>query len=161
MGNKNEDKRVVRKETPNIDFSKPIDITIFGTENDPCFGKLYDAMAVECKQCGDCELCNIVQSQHLHLLRGKQEKNNHYIDKEMPTNIENLDRVALDKKVMAILNTNPDEFFLVKKVSKRIAKKFDLMNGEANIELRQSIKRLKADGKVAYNKAHTKIKSKV
>lgn len=61
---------------------KPIDITVFGSQDDPCFGKLYSPMAKECSQCGDCEICAIVTSQKSQVLRGKQEAKHAFKDLE-------------------------------------------------------------------------------
>ena len=50
----------------NVDLLKPIDILSLGSEDDPCFGKLHDLKAPECKNCGDSEFCAIVKAQGLH-----------------------------------------------------------------------------------------------
>lgn len=156
-----EDNRKPRKETPNVEFLKPIDITQFGTENDPCFGKLYDVTANECKQCGDCQLCAIVFSQTQHLLRGVQEKNGSFIDQEMPNGPELLDKDELDKEILTLARNKKGDWVMVDKINVRMKELFDLMGGEANIEVRKSIKRLKEQKKIIQNKAHTKIKFKL
>lgn len=151
-------KREPREQTENINFMKPIDLTQFGTSEDPCFGKLYDATAPECKQCGDCELCFIVHGQNQHLVRGKEEGKNTFMDKEMPDGPEKLDRTEFDKQILTIARNKKGDWVLVNKLNVRMKELFDLMGGEANIEVRNSIKRLKAQGKIKQNKAHTKIK---
>lgn len=150
-----EDKRVPRKELPKLDFSTPIDITLFGTSKDPCFGKLYDATQSECKQCGDCEACAIVQSQYQNLMRDSLEKENRYIDREMPDMPKGLDRDKMDKSIVAFLKKKGG-FVLNTKVAEYIAKEFDLQGGESRIEIRKAIVRLKS--KIVQNKKHTKIK---
>jgi len=49
---------------------KPLDIEKFGSDSDPCFGKLYSLSSSECKRCGDSEICGSVFAQRLN---GKRE----------------------------------------------------------------------------------------
>ena len=42
---------------------EPFDVSKLGSDEDPCFGKLYDLSAPECRECGDIELCAIKLSQ--------------------------------------------------------------------------------------------------
>lgn len=65
-----------------IDIMKPIDITVFGSADDPCFGKLYSPMAKECNMCGDSEICAIVTSQKSKALREKVETKHAFKDLE-------------------------------------------------------------------------------
>jgi hypothetical protein len=65
------------------EFLKPIDITQFGTDDDPCFGKQYNLSEPECKRCGDSELCAIVFSQNLNLERKNIEGKNRFKDLEL------------------------------------------------------------------------------
>lgn len=53
---------------------RPFDVTKFGSDNDPCFGKKYDLSADECQECGDIELCAIAFSHKQTLLRLKKEE---------------------------------------------------------------------------------------
>ena len=55
----------VPRETPIKESKKlvPFDVTKLGSEDDPCFGKLYDLTAPECHECGDIELCALKLSQ--------------------------------------------------------------------------------------------------
>jgi hypothetical protein len=62
------------------DFLTPIDITKFGTEEDPCFGKHNEPKAPECQRCGDFEFCMIVTSENLKRVRKKEEKKTEYKD---------------------------------------------------------------------------------
>jgi len=79
MGNKT--KRKTRKEVK-TDYFEPIDITQIGTEDDPCFGKLYDLSTNECKSCGDNARCAIVMGQGQLLHKSKLEKKNRFKDIE-------------------------------------------------------------------------------
>lgn len=64
------------------DFSTPIDLLKFGSEEDPCFGVLYDPREKECQSCGDCELCAIMLGQNNHLKRNEIEKTQSFKDIE-------------------------------------------------------------------------------
>lgn len=74
--------REPREKTP-ANLMEPIDVTIFGTDDDPCFGKEYNLSTPECKRCGDSELCAIVMGQNNHLKRAKIEKDNRFKDLEI------------------------------------------------------------------------------
>ena len=70
------DKREIRNKIDNsIDILKPLNILSLGSDEDPCFGKLHDLKAAECKMCGDSDFCAIVMSQNLHRDRLKFETN--------------------------------------------------------------------------------------
>ena len=75
--------REPREKTKEVDFMEPINITQFGTDDDPCFGKEYNLSTPECKRCGDSELCGIVMGQNNHIDRKKIEKNNRFKDLEI------------------------------------------------------------------------------
>lgn len=75
-------KKIVKK----VDITKPlspIDITKFGSDDDPCFGKLWDLTEDECKVCGDCTLCGIVYNQTTIKLREEEESNSRFKDLEL------------------------------------------------------------------------------
>jgi len=78
-------KRVKRKklDISEAELLKPLDITKFGSDDDPCFGKLYNLNTSECKRCGDSEICSIVFSQNQNINRKKIEKNNRFKDIEL------------------------------------------------------------------------------
>lgn len=42
------------------EFQKPLDISTIGTDDDPCFGKLFEPATEECSGCGESELCAVV-----------------------------------------------------------------------------------------------------
>jgi hypothetical protein len=78
------------KVSSKVDITKPlqkIDIMKFGTDDDPCFGKLHDFTADECRRCGDQVICQIVFNQKTLGLRGKIEEENRFKDLEL-INIE-------------------------------------------------------------------------
>lgn len=79
-------KRVSRKASKETkamkkgDILTPIKLSDLGSENDPCFGKLYDLTTSECKMCGDSELCCIKTADFLGKTRKELEKENDYKD---------------------------------------------------------------------------------
>lgn len=78
-----------------IDLLKPIDILKLGTDEDPCFGKLHDLKAPECKRCGDSEFCSIIMAQNLHLKRDKLNKSKDFLDLEEAKIVKDMDKVKL------------------------------------------------------------------
>lgn len=76
--------RKSREEIDKNDYDMliPIDITKFGSEEDPCFGILHDIKAPECMQCGDSEFCSIAKSQQLHKKRLEIETKQRFKDIE-------------------------------------------------------------------------------
>jgi len=63
----------------------PFDITKFGSEEDPCFGKHNDPKAQECQICGDFEFCQIVTAENQRKIRAKKEQETEFKDlKETP-----------------------------------------------------------------------------
>ena len=89
-------------------FLEPIDITQFGTDNDPCFGKLYNLAEQECKRCGDSALCGIVFGQNQNLERKKIEKEHRFKDLEKPNEYDNSALVnwVKDKKAEGLSRTD-------------------------------------------------------
>ena len=75
-------------ESTNISMTKPFDMTKFGTEYDPCFGKLNDPKALECQRCGDFEFCSIVTAENLKKIRATQEKKTKFKDMEKTPKLE-------------------------------------------------------------------------
>lgn len=78
-------RRKAQEKYKNLQVSKarPLDLSILGTKDDPCFGKLYSPKEDECKQCGDCEICAIVYSQTTLVKKRKaKEKEETYVDTE-------------------------------------------------------------------------------
>lgn len=126
-----EKKRKARKETVQAEeFLKPIDITKFGTDDDPCFGKHYNLSESECKRCGDNGLCAIVTAQKLSIERknieGEQKfkdlergsKENKALESWIKDKIsEGISRVDIIKKAKSTFGVNREE---VKDIYKRL-----------------------------------------
>lgn len=94
MGSKRKSREEINKE--DIDLLKPINISLLGSDEDPCFGKLHDLVAKECRSCGDSEFCAIVKAQGLHKERLDIESNQRFKD------IEEADSDMVNKKEEAI-----------------------------------------------------------
>lgn len=77
---------------------KPIDISIIGTNKDPCFGKHHSIKAIECQRCGDVEVCAIISSQQIHKEIAKAEKVGRFKDMEEAELI--MDQNAIIKKLI-------------------------------------------------------------
>lgn len=67
---------------PKEAYLKPFDITKLGSEEDPCFGQLYDLNAPECGVCGDIEACSIAMMHNSTRIRTQLETENKYKDLE-------------------------------------------------------------------------------
>lgn len=91
-------RREPREKTEGIDYLKPINVLDFGSDNDPCFGKLYNLNADACKRCGDSELCGAVFAQKQNKQRSKQEKKNRFKDIELHKGNTSLEKWVKDKK---------------------------------------------------------------
>lgn len=63
-------------------FLHPFDASKFGSEDDPCFAKLYDLSAMECQECGDIEVCAIAFANNQHIRRELIEKDTKFKDLE-------------------------------------------------------------------------------
>lgn len=70
--------KLVKKESVNM--MEPLQFDKLGSAEDPCFGKLHDYGADECKVCGDAEICSIVCSQKLHAKRKLIEEKQDFKD---------------------------------------------------------------------------------
>lgn len=114
MGKETREKR--NKLSKTTDLNIPITIDIIGTNDDPCFGKLYSPKAEECSRCGDSEICSIVMGQLNHLKRGEQEKKEKFKDMEETT-----------------IPQNPKKENLKKLIKNRI-RKMVKMGGEAGVQ---------------------------
>lgn len=121
-------KRKTRKKTKKVDFLQPIDIDKIGSDDDPCFGKLYDLSTPECKRCGDSELCGVVFAQTLNKTRKKIEKKTKFKDIELSKedkSIENWVKQKLKKgmKSFKIIKKGMELFDVDKKTMKTLVKK--------------------------------------
>jgi hypothetical protein len=70
---------------------KPLNIEAFGSDKDPCFGKLYNLTTPECKRCGDSEICAIVFAQKMNVKREKVEGENRFKDLELDTPVKDIE----------------------------------------------------------------------
>lgn len=124
--------REPREKTPKVDFMEPINIAQFGTDKDPCFGKLYNLSTPECKRCGDSELCAVVMGQNNHSKRLKIESETRFKDLEIvePVNSaleewvkmkieEGLTRTEIIKKAKNTYGSSRDE---IKSIYKKYKK---------------------------------------
>lgn len=132
-------KRESRKKlSKKVDITKPvlpIDITKFGTEEDPCFGKLHDLTQDECKRCGDSSLCSIVQNQDTLKLRAKEEKDGRFKDLELDAPKKEIDM----KEVKKFIKKKLDSGTISVMVKKQAIKKFGITKEDAT----KIIKKLK------------------
>lgn len=112
----------------NHDPLEPImDVTKFGTNQDPCFGQSYDLSTKECKLCGDSELCAIKMAQTLKVTRKQLEEKNNYKDLDILEDIKGIKkymrgliRKGLDRK--EIISKTVDKFETPKKTIRKIYK---------------------------------------
>lgn len=102
------------------DLIIPIDLTIFGTENDPCFGKLHDLTAPECRQCGDSELCAIATSHANSKKRFKLESQQSFKD------MEDTEQDLKEKRVRRYINKRLEKGKTLNGSIKRAAIRYDL-----------------------------------
>jgi len=78
---------------------EPFDITKFGGEEDPCFGKYNDPKAKECQICGDFEFCQIVTAENLKKTRLLEEKKTEFKDLNDTPDLEKI-RQFMSKKLV-------------------------------------------------------------
>lgn len=128
------EKRKSRKElTKKIDITQPIlpiDITKFGTEDDPCFGKLHDLTEDACKRCGDSTICSIVMNQDTKRLREEEESNNRFKDLEIDAPVKPVPQFTkkeINKFIKGKLKEGTIRLVLVKK----LVTKFGITKEEA------------------------------
>ena len=117
------------------DFLEPIDITQFGTDNDPCFGKLYNLAEPECKRCGDSALCGIVFGQNLNVKRAEIESNNRFKDLEKPDEEDK----PINKSLMNWVKDKLSEGLSRSEIIKKAKNTF----GSTRDEIKDIIKKLK------------------
>ena len=77
-------------ESNNVSLIRPFDMTKFGTDDDPCFGKLNDPKAPECQRCGDFEFCAIVTAENIKRLRVKEESKTKFKDMNKTPKLEKI-----------------------------------------------------------------------
>jgi hypothetical protein len=114
-------KRKPRQSQGKPDILKPFDVTKFGTDDDPCFGKLNDPKAPECQRCGDFEFCSIVMAQKLAQKRIKVEEKGNFKDLNKTPKIE---------EVRQFMKKRLEKYSKVKTVALAV-KKFDISKEKA------------------------------
>lgn len=77
---KREARSIAIESKPNL--LEPLDLSVFGGPDDPCFGKYHDLKAEECRQCGDREICAIAMAQKRRVDRTEIEKTTPFKDIE-------------------------------------------------------------------------------
>jgi hypothetical protein len=153
MKRKARDKEVKNKH----DVSKPISIDIFGTEDDPCFGKHYSEKADECSMCGDSELCFIIKSQKQHKVREFEEEEANFKDLEEPFfNLVKLEEYLIKK-------LKPNNKLLITSVYSKVNKRFNKLGQVSKKEVKSAVLKVVKNSKkiVLYkNRGVRKIKLK-
>jgi len=116
--------RKKRNEINEEDYNllEPLDILNFGSDNDPCFGKLHDLSAKECKVCGDSEFCAIVKAQNLHKERKVIESNQRFKDIEEQEN----DSIKIEKEIGKEITTLSKKGYKRLKTIITLSKKYNI-----------------------------------
>ncbi len=115
-----EERNKVKKK--NLDFSKPLDLTIFGTDQDPCFGKHHSPEAKECGMCGDAQVCAILVAQSMHQKRNQLHAKQSFMDIEE----QNVIRLPiLEKFCIELLKKEPDYRLTLQDVTRQMEKRFN------------------------------------
>jgi hypothetical protein len=149
-------KREPRNTKKKPDIMKPFDVSMFGTDDDPCFGKHYDIQAPECASCGDREICSIVLAQNMHKLRAKAELAiGGIMDKEMPHDLP-IEPVRVKKTILK--NLKPGKWVEITEIRDALINEFDISKAEALGEIRRIIKEIKTKENISYNKPRTKLR---
>lgn len=95
----------------------PFDVSKFGSEEDPCFGKLYSLMEEECQLCGDNEVCAIVFANRAHAKRIEQEKKTPILDLT-------IDKLEKDKDIKEYIAKLKKKGFKKSLIKYRVKKRF-------------------------------------
>ena len=104
----------------NMDLSKPLDINVIGSTEDPCFGKHHSLTASQCRICGDNEVCSVITAQLVNTrLRAKEERTHRFKD------LEEAELLAAQEKAIrvSIKKLSDNDSCPIAKVAKRVAKK--------------------------------------
>lgn len=119
-----------------VDFTMPITIDKFGTDEDPCFGKHYSPKAKECGVCGDCEICMIIQAQTQKVLRSKVESEGSFKDLEETR----VPMEELHKYIVKMIKKEYDKSIRFNLLCAKVKKKFDPNSLLSKKDIRTSIK---------------------
>jgi len=93
---------------PDAELLIPFDVAKFGSEDDPCFGKLYSLTEPECLHCGDNEFCGTVFANDANRKRIAQENKGTALDMEIDTleleqDIKDYAEMLDDKGIVGLL----------------------------------------------------------
>ena len=113
---------------PDKALLRPFDVTKFGSEDDPCFGKLYSLSAEECLHCQDHEICGIVFANKMHGKRLEDERKNPTLDLE-------IDKLELAKDVKDMNKRLVGKGFGQVLRFRRIRQRFRISNEQIKIHL--------------------------
>lgn len=97
----------------------PFDVMKFGSEEDPCFGKLYDLSELECQNCGDQEQCSI-------LFLSKLRKKRLETEKKFPMKDLEIDNLEFKKEVRDYISKKRGQGFTDIKIKRFVKKKFNI-----------------------------------
>jgi len=99
---------------------KPIiDVLKLGSDDDPCFGKLWDPKEKECRNCGESEICAIVKSQGLKIIREEIERDTRFLDLE---EAEIIDLPDIREFIRSKRNKKIDDDVIIRRASRRFNK---------------------------------------
>jgi hypothetical protein len=122
---KKERREARKKLSKKVDITQPIlpiDITKFGTEEDPCFGKLHDLTEDACKRCGDSTICSIVMNQDTKKLRATEETEGRFKDLEIDGPVKPVPQFTkkeINKYIKSSLAKGTIRLVLVKNLNKK------------------------------------------
>jgi len=125
---KEKDRKPRNKASKKLNIAKPItpfDIDKIGSDDDPCFGKLYDLTEEACKRCGDNTICAIAFNQKTIKMRNDEESNNRFKDVELE--VKKTKETKESKYVKSQLSKGITSF----KIIKKLISKFNLTKEEA------------------------------
>lgn len=132
--------RKPRKNTTKLkpeELMKPLKFEDFGTANDPCYGKHYSIAALECKRCGDNDVCAILSQQKM-LNEVKQEETvGRWKDVEEGKLIDKQNRM-LSKLIAKRAQKKPGKWLKLDKLVPVAREKFNL-NPEDDLHLMQRV----------------------
>jgi len=97
----------------------PFDVMKFGSEEDPCFGKLFDLSTPECQNCGDQEQCSILFFSKVKKQRLLFEKNNPVKDLE-------IDKLEFKEEIKSYIARKLKQGFKKSKIPNLVYKKFKI-----------------------------------
>jgi len=118
-----------RYDPDELDMTKPLDLTKFGSDEDPCFGKLYDLNTKQCKLCADADFCAIKMAQSQSVNRKELNKQNDFIDEFEISDVK-LDKTT-KKKVKKFMLRRIEQGVKPILVRKKAIKKYSITKDQA------------------------------